>query len=828
MAAEAGDCREVSSLAVEGWHVARQGWLTRWLSLGIVVALATPALADSTKDKKLDPLQWAVVDSLRYPERTTPQELLEAAIRAASVEALDPTLEFLEKFDNAFAAEPNKEETLAALGGYFQTSELSRFQRFLKRTAPPEQVDAVTFLMNGIQAAAQKKRIDADRLKKAAANLQSDDIFTRQKAANILMEGGTYALPMLIDLLMETGSDQNRISESKSEFRSRKLTEEIIGQLGERGVRALVAWLGSDDFKRFPGIIAALNILVDSECLPAGRTTNPNTSAELDVASVLFAPAFIPELGDSTRAAAIRLLVKLEQQGLTDFSDEPFTKDLACRMLTTKLDELLTPHGIPSTDSLTEGTTSNTSPQPTVEQYLWVTDTNRPEIRYLPPNACRSLRAGHIARDLSGLGCAHPNTVRLVLLAQSEALLVFEKSPSSALNTLPVEVMTGALRGPKGFSTELTAEVLDDALDRSIPLAAAVAARAIRESKNTSLRNSVIRPPLVRALAAPSTLVQFEASQTLAVVSPQLPFSGSSRLLDRLLYFANSNGIDEALIVHPNQDTAEFLKSSISQYGFVPSSVSSGRLCIQKARHSPDLQLIILSARLPDLSAAEVVELLQQESLGKQLPILVMLDPLDDNKACRRRTRLVLRLHDLDNALLTDRLDSQFFPTLKNTGDGEEVIPPRFPETLTRITGPQAINAGWRQEQRRNRLQRASIALTILGQLGDDGWDIRGAFPVAHNSLKYSETFDPAMQLLTNMPSPAAQQSLFDVAWAPDLDKSIRKKAVDSLGVSLELHGILLTNSTLRIINDMYNKTNRGDESSIGHDLIALFQPLKK
>ena len=110
--------------------------------------------AESIKDKNdasvLDPLQWAVVDSLRYPERTTPQELLEAAIRAASVEALEPTLEFLEKFDDAFAAEPDKEETLAALGTYFQTPELSRFQRFLKRTAPPEQVDAVVFLENGL------------------------------------------------------------------------------------------------------------------------------------------------------------------------------------------------------------------------------------------------------------------------------------------------------------------------------------------------------------------------------------------------------------------------------------------------------------------------------------------------------------------------------------------------------------------------------------------------------------------------------------------------------------------------------------------------------
>ncbi|MDA7938203.1 hypothetical protein N9B71_03975 [Pirellulales bacterium] len=813
--------------------MARQGWLTRWLSLSIVVALSTLVFAESIKDKNdasvLDPLQWAVVDSLRYPERTTPQELLEAAIRAASVEALEPTLEFLEKFDDAFAAEPDKEETLAALGTYFQTPELSRFQRFLKRTAPPEQVDAVVFLVNGLRAAAQLKRTDSNRLKKASIDLQSDDIFMRQTAANTLMEGGTYALPMLVDLLMDTGSDHKQNSLSKSEFRSRKLTEEIIGQLGERGVRALVAWLGSDDFKRFPGIIDALNILVDSGCLPAGRTTNPNASAELDVASVLFAPAFISELGDSTRVAAMRLLVKIEQQGLTDFGSEPLTKDVACRMLTTKLDELLTPHGVPSTDSLTDGPTSNTSPQPTVEQYLWVTDTERPEIRYLPPNACRSLRAGHIARDLSGLGCAHPDTVRLVLLAQSEALLVFQKSSSSALNTLPIEVITGALRGPEGFSTKRTADVLDDALNRSIPLAAAVAIRAIRESgKNTALSSPTIRSPLVRALAFPSTLVQFEASQTLAVISPQLPFSGSSRLLDRLLYFANSSGVDEALIVHPNPDTAEFLKSSISQYGFVPSSVSSGRLCVQKARQSPDLQLIILSARLPDLSAPEVVELLQQESLGKQLPILVMLDPLDDNKACGRRTRLVLRLHDVENALLTDRLDSQFFPTLKSTAEGEEVIPPRFPETLTRITGPQAIDAGWRQEQRTKRLQRASISLTILGQLGNSGWDIRRAFPVAYHGLKHSQTFDPAMRLLTNMPSPAAQRSLFDLAWAPDVDKSIRKKAVDSLGTSLELHGILLTNSTLRIINDMYNEADHGDVSSIGRDLVALFQPPKK
>ena len=172
-------------------------------------------------------------------------------------------------------------------------------------------------------------------------------------------------------------------------------------------------------------------------------------------------------------------------------------------MLSAKLNGLLTPDGIPPADSLTEGTTSNTSPQPTVEQYLWVTDANRPEIRYLPPNTCRSLRAGHIARDLSGLGCADPNTVRLVLLAQSEALLVFQKSSSSALNTLPIEVITGALRGPEGFSTKLEQQTCSmmlltapSHLQQPLQFVQYASQEKIRR-----YRSPTIRSPLVRALA---------------------------------------------------------------------------------------------------------------------------------------------------------------------------------------------------------------------------------------------------------------------------------------------------------------------------------------
>ena len=117
----------------------------------------------------------------------------------------------------------------------------------------------------------------------------------------------------------------------------------------------------------------------------------------------------IPEFPEATRETAIRLLVKLEQQGHTDFGGQPLTQDLACQILTKKLDELLTPAGIPTPDSLTEGDASTTSSRPTVE-HSWVTQTSRPEIRNLPPIACRSLRAGHIARDFPALMCPFVHT----------------------------------------------------------------------------------------------------------------------------------------------------------------------------------------------------------------------------------------------------------------------------------------------------------------------------------------------------------------------------------------------------------------------------------
>ena len=148
----------------------QRGW-----NVLIVIVIGTVAHAAEPQpaEPPLDPLQWAVVNSLRHPERKSPDELLEAAVRSAAVEALEPTLEFLDLFDQALAAEADPEATLAKLGDSVPVGELNRLRRFLAAAAPPDDAAAIAKLIELLRTVSDSRRTDPARLVRAAADLQS-------------------------------------------------------------------------------------------------------------------------------------------------------------------------------------------------------------------------------------------------------------------------------------------------------------------------------------------------------------------------------------------------------------------------------------------------------------------------------------------------------------------------------------------------------------------------------------------------------------------------------------------------------------------------------
>ena len=798
-----------------------------WVALVVVVMGTMVHAADpQPAEPPLDSLQWAVVNSLRHPQRTAPEELLEAAVRSAAVEALSPTLEFLDLFDKALAAEADPEATLAKLGDSFPVGELNQLRRFLEAAAPPDDAAAIAKLIELLRAAAESRRTDPARLTRAAADLQSDSRGTRQRAVETLLRGGTAALPVLIDLLGQAAPPAGALEQAASFVRTRRITRQLVSQLGEAGVEALIVELGAADQPQLPGVIAALQVLVNSGSLPASE---PFT---LDLASALLPLAVSDESPEPVRQAAGSLLAKLAGAGLApaELVDQPISPAVACQLLTTRLDQLLSPAGLPPADSLAEADTN--LPVPTVKQFLWNAATGRPEVGFLPPTQTRCLRARQLAGSLGMIGCTDPAAVRLVLLAQAEALLQFGDDPASiepavdpvtAVGLLPSEVVAAVLTGPEGFNAETVAEVLDEALPRELSLAAALTARALREAAAASpIPVDAIRPTLVRALIAPSDLLQFEAAQTLAELAGPASFPGCSLMLERLIYFASSTGADRAVIAHPSREVGTLLAAGLSRFGYDTDQVTRGRNCLLSVRQSPDTVLVLVSSRL-DLAAREMIQLLRQPAVGDQRPVLVMLDPLDDDRSRRSLTRLVQTLAGFDRVHLTDRLESLFLPRL-DPADELTPLPPRFPDTLARLVGPRAAADDQRRQRAVQRLQRASIALELLGGLGERGWKVEPAFAAARGGLRQAETFPAALRLLAAMPVPDAQRALLDLAVAPELSTSVREAAVIALQQSVTRHEVMLAMSHRWEVLSMYNADFVGDDP-VGRTITALLTP---
>ena len=800
----------------------QRGW-----NVLIVIVIGTVAHAADPQpaEPPLDPLQWAVVNSLRHPERKTPDALLEAAVRSATVEALEPTLEFLDLFDQALAAEADPEATLAKLGDSVPVGELNRLRRFLAAAAPPDDAAAIAKLIELLRVAADSRRTDPARLAQAAADLQSDSRGTRQRAAETLQRGGTAALPVLIDLVSQPPPPAGALERSAGFVRTRRLTRQLVSQLGEAGGEALIVWLGAGDQQQLAGVVAALQVLVDSGSLPASEPF------ALDLTTALLPLVVSEESPQPIRQAAGNLVAQLAQAGLapTELVDQPVSPALACRLLTAKLGQLLGPTGLPPADSLAEADTN--LPVPTVKQFLWNAAVGRPEVAFLPPEQTRCLRARQLAGSLGVIGCTDPDAVRLVLLAQAEALLRFGDDPRSiepvadpvtAAGTLPPEVVAAVLAGPEGFNAETVAEVLDEAVLRELPLAATLAARALRETTAASpIPVAAIRPALVRALTAPADLLQFEAARTLAELGPA-SFPGASLMVDRLIHFANSSGVDRAVIAHPNREVGTLLAAGLSRFGYDTDQVTRGRNCLLSIRQSPDTVLVLVSSRL-DLAAREMIQLLRQPAFGDPQPVLVMLDPLDDDRSRRHLTRLVQTLADFDRVHLTDRLESLFLPGL-DPADDTVVLAPRFPETLARLLGPQAAADGQRRQRAVQRLQRAAIALDLLGGLGARGVDVEPAFVAARRGLRQAETFPAALRLLAGMPVPDAQRSLLDLAMQPDLPAPVREAAVIAFEESVGHYGVLLTTSHRREVLSMYNAVAVADDP-VDRAITALLTP---
>ena len=761
----------------------------------------TPAAWSQAVDEPpLDPLQQAVVESLATAARETPAELLDAAIRAADVEAAGAAQEWFGRLMAALEqAGEGRLDLLADLGDTTDAAALSRLEHLLRAREP-----AVTKAVAAIREAARLRRRDPQRLSAAAEALASPSAATRLAAADELARARIDALPALVPILQSHDpSDSLRIRQAR----------ELVALLGDEAREPLLDWLASDDVASWPGVIEALD---------ASGTT--------DIDSFLLAPALVADSPPAAREAARRVLAR--RAARRGHPAEPPSPNAAEAVLADRLDHVLCPAGLPKVDHLLLEPIRDPAAAAAafgggvtglVERSAWNSAAGRFERLRMSPRAARARDAMHLARDLMALDARDPATVNLVLLARMESLLVTSGDASS----LAPKDLQAVLAGPDGFSPETAADVLDAAIAHGMGEAAAGVAAALappRGGRATQPLSPAVRKALVRALALPDAGLQFAAARTLALAAGEPPYPGSSRVVEILAHAATSTGVDRVVVAHPDTEVVDALATGVSRFGYEPVRVSTGREAIFAARERADTVLVLLAARLATPSALETVQLLQQQGVGDVPPVLVVVDPLDDDGRGCFLSQTIMKFGDLHRVAIVDRLDSLFQPVVDEV-TGDVALLPRLPDMLAQAAGPQAVDPASREAARLTRLGRASEAFTLLAELSRRGWDVRPVTTTALAAVTTAELYAPAVALLATLGRPEAQEALVAEAERSDLAPPLRAAALAAFSTSVQRHGVLLTCGHVRAVATRYTLASEASPgTSVTGDILQVLE----
>jgi CheY-like chemotaxis protein len=481
----------------------------------------------------------------------------------------------------------------------------------------------------------------------------------------------------------------------------------------------------------------------------------------------------------------------------------------------------------------------------TVERFVWNPEAGRLQQLNLPPQAARAQEAIHLARDLAALNATEPDAVRLVLLAQLEWLMAATGDPLTPLDRVDADRLQASLAGPQGFDYEAAADVLELAASRGMFSAAAGAARAIVAAHTAAADKAaaddagplppVVRTVLIRALAVPDSTLQFEAARALAQAGGDPPYRGSSRVVEILLHAATSTGEEIVVVAHHDAAVREELATNLSRFGYRVEKVATGREAILAARANIDTVLVVIAARTIRPTALETVQFIQRQSVGDVPPVLVVVDPLDDDARGKFLTQLLLKFSDLDCVGIMDRLDSLFMPRVDPV-TGKPVGPPRFPDHLAQVAGPQAVDPAARQARATQRRTRASQALALLADLGRRGFDVAAAETTARLALmqrpqpeRPTDLFAPAAGLLATVGSSRAQQALLGETERTDLPAESRKLALAGFARSVDRYGVLLECNPLQAAYARYNhSTASADRAMAGAVLDVIEMPSTK
>jgi hypothetical protein len=612
-----------------------------------------------------------------------------------------------------------------------------------------------------VLAALKKRKTDSSRLDKLADVASNASGFARRQAIFDLQEAGPESIAALA-----------RVLSNPAKAKGHYLARDALVQFGKNAVGPLLAVLTSDNENLKTEALLALSRLKAQEAMypmlanavARQASSERRNAARLGVSNLL---GYVPTEEDATKLlyqAATkylegRIYIRSDVDNIADHwkwdginkklvNDREPVKTVGAIRAARIMEQLLTNAQVPQTQRLSELTTNQRA------------------------------------------------IMRMTMIAILQANRLKAGMDAPLVDALKQAYLQG-IKSPAAMEFDLVEDALELAMDRDY-LPAAISAAELLGAAAASVggcphlirRRNPQRCPLVRAAGHSDRRLRFAATKTILMLQPDYAFAGSSAVTDSLRYFANATDSRRVLIAEPRRNRGQLMVGLLSENGFEPQWLHTGRQTLLTGTKSPEFQVAFISYTVGRPDIRELHQDFRSDPRTSDIPVGLIVDPEDVVEAGFFADE--------------DPLTRMF-------------VVPRDASTMQMRVDQLKTAAGLQFVPHEVRMKQASAAMRMIAAIAQQEqaiFDLNGMESVLETALYLPTLSRSAASALGNLASPEAQRTLVNMAGQRQLPLADRKVAAESFAIAVRRRGIGLTARQISDVSMLYDQIFESDPES--------------
>lgn len=303
---------------------------------------------------------------------------------------------------------------------------------------------------------------------------------------------------------------------------------------------------------------------------------------------------------------------------------------------------------------------------------------------------------------------------------------------------------------------------------------------------------------LVQAVAAPDRRVRFAALEAVMKLKPERPFSGSSLIVDALMWFAVSEGQRIAVVAHPRQSIASKVGGHFATCGYQVELAATSTAALRIATNSPDVELLVIDLLCTKPAVPNLLQAMRQGNRTYNIPIAVL---TDDARILATATDF--RSLPFMQKIEKQRGDNPFATSLS------AVYPPVSNDlTAKKINLDLFERCGVEPVAALQRLKQARLSLGWLKEIVESPskiYQLENLDAVVRSAIHSEVKIWQGLELAAVIKSATMQDLIYDIAAQAAYPMTLRQEAADRFKESVDSFGVLLRGKQVQRLYDRYN-----------------------